>query len=83
MVDPTKSIGTVLGFQSTDRPQAAKAARSEDTQKPARARDEVTLSPEALNLAQAEKTAGVVRRELEERPDVNLGLDPKFVDQRA
>jgi hypothetical protein len=83
MVDPTKSIGTVIGFQATDRSQVTKAPRNEETQKTGRAQDEVSLSPEALSLTQAQEAAAVVRRELQDKPDVSLGIDPQFVDQRA
>lgn len=80
MVDPTKSIGTVLGLQAQGKPQAPKNNRREDAQKTEPRRDEVTLSAQALNLSQAEDTARKIRDALEDS-DTSLGFDPKKFDE--
>lgn len=80
MVDPTKGIGQIQNLpsnrtqnsQDTERRKDSENAQSAGATEP---RDEVSISEEALSLAQAESTAAETRELLQREPQVTLAQE--------
>lgn len=83
MVDSTSGIGQIQNVSSTNRTQQntqnRRSEESEDTQRAAPT-DEVEISEDAINLAQAEQAASDVRSTLEQDETQTLGLNPDFAE---
>lgn len=73
-IDPVKRV------EPTDRKTqgASFAEELAKTSDGPAATDEVALSPEALEVAQAQQAARDIRVAVEVNPDAKLGLDPNF-----
>ena len=76
-VDPARRA------ESTDRSGQGASFRDEleaQSSGDSGAVDSVALSPEALDVAQAQQAAADIRVAVEANPDARLGLDPHFDD---
>ena len=76
-------VDSITGSGSTQALDAIKRAEklgkpSEQGTSVSGTQDTVEISAEALDLAQAEGAAQVVREQIEANPKVTLGLDPNF-----
>lgn len=80
MVDSINNIGGIQGVNSANKSQNPQ--RSEQKRENGAVQDEVSISSEALNLAQAEQVASDVRAQLTQNQDLSLGLTDGF-DERV
>ncbi len=80
IIDSGKGIGPLQNLISGTRVSEAPAdqKRAAAPQGSPGPKDEVTLSPQALSLAQANDTASKVRSYLQSNTETALGLQPGF-----
>ena len=79
MVD---SIGNIGGSQGANLPNRTQnATRSSENRGPSTVQDELEISGQALNLAQAQQATTDVRAQLSQNFDLNLGLAEGFDEQ--
>ncbi len=79
MVDPTKGIGSLQGLISGTRvTESAPGKRTGDTKESSRQKDEISLSPQALNAKQADDASTQVRSLLESDESLTLSKGEGF-----
>jgi hypothetical protein len=78
MADPINGIGSLQNLISGTRVTEQTPQRRVADTKSTDPKDEVTLSPQALNSKQAEETAGKLRSLLEKDESLSLGKGSGF-----
>ncbi len=79
MVDSINNIGGIQGVNQVNRSQNTQ--RSEQSRENVAIQDDISISGEALNLAQAEQAASDIRAQLTQNLDLSLGLSEGFDEQ--
>ena len=82
MVDSINGIGQSQNVTQTNKSQEQRAERAEERVR-AREADQVEISQEAIDLAEAEQAAREARDVLARDESQTLGLDPSFDEDAA
>ena len=78
MVDPISGVSPSQGVQSNKNNQNRAESEKPSNTGASQPVDEVSISKEALSLAEARSSSDAVKNTLADRAELSLGLDPAF-----